>query len=185
MKLQLMTKGKFGRNRVILRISPKGNEQEWQHHVQHQTSQSLFKYCPQDLLLIVFCPDPPDDFSTSLIANASPHTTGHMIEEIQRGSYRCLASIFLILYFLLYFSLLPRSLVGLSSCHTVLERVLNRVLSSCHSVFSPTIRPYVHSPILFCAPKSPRPLWDFWMTKEKTFIALHLCTWVHVFLCMF
>lgn len=54
------------------------------------------------------------------------------------------------LFFPLYSSQLTLSPVGPPSCHIVLERVLNSVLSFCHPVFSPTIHPSIHS-----SPSSP------------------------------
>lgn len=66
-------------------------------------------------------------------------------QEPERN-YRCLTSCFLLLLLPVYSpssSQLPRSLVGLPSCHIVLERVLNSVLSSCHPVFSSTIHPSI------------------------------------------
>ena len=53
-------------------------------------------------------------------------------------------------------SRLPQSLAGLPSCHIVLERVLNYVLSSCHPVFSPTIHPSIHPSIHPISPPAPQ-----------------------------
>lgn len=57
---------------------------------------------------------------------------------------------------------------GPSICFPALERVLNSVLSSCHSVstFSPSIHPSI--------------LWVSWMAKVQTLIPLCVCKFVSV-----
>ena len=83
-------------------------------------------------------------------------------------------------------SRLPQSLAGLPSCHIVLERVLNYVLSSCHPVFSPTIHPSIHpsnlppSPTSLCIPTGI----SGWPIRRPLSLSMCVCKCVLVCICV-
>lgn len=87
------------------------------------------------------------DWWTTSTSDLCLSTTGHVLEAFDRETTAVWPLVFPSAFFSLFIfpssSWLPQSLVGLPSCHIVLERFLNTVLSSCHPVFSPTIHPSI------------------------------------------
>lgn len=98
------------------------------------------------------------------------------------GSHRETTDVWPLVFSLAFFSMfifpssswLPQSLVGLPSCHIVLERFLNTVLSSCHPVFYPTIHPSI--PSFF------PPLWSLCLSPGG-FLDSQRCVYVCICVC--